>query len=283
MTLRCSVVVASFVSAALLACLSTPEARNATSSGATASAWSTTFESVDWASEWSAKQKGSFGIDNASVEDDAHSPGGRYLRVLYYKGGASPSASRRAGVKEGGAQLLGQLPSGPAERLFLRYFLRFPSDFDFVKGGKLPGLYGGTNISGGHIPNGTDGFSTRFMWRSEGQGEVYVYMPSSTRFGSSLGRGSFRFAPGKWHCLEQELELNTPGRADGQVRVWLDGQQVFEQGALFFRSVADLRIEGVFFSTFFGGGDESWAPPRDTHADFAAFATAATRVGCTVH
>ena len=202
--------------------------------------------------------------------------------MRYYKGGASPSASRRVGVKEGGAQLLGQLPGGPTDRLFLRYFVRFPSDFDFVKGGKLPGFYGGTNISGGNIPNGTDGFSTRFMWRSEGQGEVYVYMPSSTKFGTSLGRGTFRFAPGKWHCVEQELRLNTPGQADGQVRVWLDSEAVFEQQQLFLRSVPDLRIEGVFFSTFFGGGDPSWAPPRDTHADFAAFATSGSRLGCQV-
>jgi hypothetical protein len=264
------------------ACLATPEPQSASSQGPAASAWSSNFERINWVSEWTPKQKGSFGLDNTTVEDDPQSPGGRFLRVRYYKGGASPSASRRVGVKEGGAQLLGQLPGGATDRAFLRYFVRFPSDFDFVKGGKLPGFYGGTNISGGHIPNGTDGFSTRFMWRTEGQGEVYVYMPSSTKFGTSLGRGSFRFTPGKWHCVEQELSLNTPGQADGQVRVWLDSEAVFEQQQLFFRSVPDLRIEGVFFSTFFGGGDPSWAPPRDTHADFAAFATSGSRLGCQV-
>jgi hypothetical protein len=265
------------------ACLATPEPRSATHAGAAVAAWSTTFERVDWSSEWAPKDKGRFGMDNVSVEEDAHSPGGRFLRVKYYKGGASPSASRRVGVKEGGAQLLGQLPSGAVSHLFLRYFVRFPAEFDFVKGGKLPGLYGGTNISGGHLPDGTDGFSTRFMWRTGGQGEVYVYMPSSTRFGTSLGRGSFIFTRDKWHCIEQELSLNTPGQADGQVRAWLDAAAVFEQGSLFFRSVPELAIEGVFFSTFFGGGDESWAPPADTYADFAAFAAAGARVGCSVH
>ena len=273
---------AALLALAQAACLATPEPQSQSSQGPAASAWSSNFERINWVSEWTPKQKGSFGLDNTTVEDDPQSPGGRFLRVRYYKGGASPSASRRVGVKEGGAQLLGQLPGGPTDRLFLRYFVRFASDFDFVKGGKLPGFYGGTNISGGNVPNGTDGFSTRFMWRTEGQGEVYVYMPSSTKFGTSLGRGSFRFAPGKWHCIEQELSLNTPGQADGQVRVWLDSQAVFEQQQLFFRSVPDLRIEGVFFSTFFGGGDPSWAPPRDTHADFAAFATSGSRLGCQV-
>jgi hypothetical protein len=39
-----------------------------------------------------------------------------------------------------------------------------------------------------------------------------------------------------------------------------------------FRTVGSLRIDGLFFSTFFGGGDSSWASPVDQHADFAGFA-----------
>ena len=97
-----------------------------------------------------------------------------------------------------------------------------------------PGAVGAAGTTGAV---GSDGFSTRFMWRTAGQGEVYVYMPSSTRFGTSLGRGSFHFEPGKWHCIEQQLSLNTPGQADGKVEVWLDAQPVCEQGALLFRTV----------------------------------------------
>jgi hypothetical protein len=259
-------------------CLNTPEPK-APAIGVV-SRWATEFSRVDWMSEWAPQKTGSFGKDNTSVESDSASPGGRFLRVRYYKGGASPSASRRDGVREGGAQVLGTFESGPVEHVFLRYFVRFPADFDFVKGGKLPGFYGGSQISGGHIPDGTNGFSTRFMWRTGGQGEVYAYLPSSTRFGSSLGRGSWSFARGKWQCIEQELKLNTPGEPNGFVHVWLDGEPVFQTEQLLFRTAASLRVEGVFFSTFFGGGDASWAPPSDTYADFAAFAVGPTRVGC---
>ncbi len=260
------------------ACLSTPEP-SAPAAGRVGR-WQAPLEHNNWFGEFTPKEKGAFGLDNVSLEQETGGPSGHFLRVRYYKGSASPSASRRAGVKEGGAQWLGQLPSGPADRAFLRYYVRFAADFDFVKGGKLPGFYGGTMLSGGHIPDGTNGFSTRFMWRNEGQGEVYVYMPSSTRFGTSLGRGSWHFKKGEWQCIEQELILNTPGALDGSVRVWLDGEPVFEQQALLFRTVPELRIEGLFFSTFFGGGDPSWAPPADTHADFSGFAIAPERVGC---
>src|SRR5262249_41351972 len=74
--------------------------------------------------------------------------------------------------------------------------------------------------------------------------------------------------------------LNTPGKLDGVVRVWLDGEPVYANDRLLIRTVPSLQIEGIFFSTFFGGGDASWAPDADTYADFAAFATGPKRIGC---
>ncbi|MDX2022261.1 MAG: hypothetical protein SF187_18640 [Deltaproteobacteria bacterium] len=242
--------------------------------------WRSTFEKVDWLAEWNPQRHGRFGLDNLSVHEEPGQPIPRFLRAQYYKGGASPSASRRVGVKEGGGQMLGTLPDGPVDALYLRYWVRFAPDFDFVKGGKLPGFYGGTMISGGNIPDGTNGFSTRMMWRTDGMGEVYIYGPTSTKFGTSLGRGSFTFAKGRWHCVEQRLILNTPSQLDGQVHIWLDEKPVFSDTRLLLRTVGSLKIEGVFFSTFFGGGDPSWAPPRDTYADFADFATSSKRLGC---
>jgi hypothetical protein len=58
--------------------------------------------------------------------------------------------------------------------MLLSYELAFDQGFDWVKGGKLPGLRGGPNpdgCSGGNEPNGTDCFSTRLMWRKNGAGE----------------------------------------------------------------------------------------------------------------
>jgi hypothetical protein len=47
-----------------------------------------------------------------------------------------------------------------------------------------------------------------------------------------------------------------------------------------YRTVADLRIDGIFFSTFYGGADPSWAPSTDQHADFAGFAVSDQPIGC---
>ena len=57
--------------------------------------------------------------------------------------------------------------------MILTYELAFENGFDWVKGGKLPGLRGGLNstgCSGGNQPTG-DCFSARLMWRKNANGE----------------------------------------------------------------------------------------------------------------
>lgn len=58
--------------------------------------------------------------------------------------------------------------------MLLSYEVAFDKGFQWVKGGKLPGLRGGSDTSGcegGAEPNGTDCWSTRLMWRTAGEGE----------------------------------------------------------------------------------------------------------------
>lgn len=52
----------------------------------------------------------------------------------------------------------------------------FEEGFEFVRGGKLPGLYGGDrSCSGGADATKLGCFSTRFVWKSEGEGKLYFY------------------------------------------------------------------------------------------------------------
>jgi hypothetical protein len=204
---------------------------------------------------------------------------GRVLRVRYPKG--------TIGGPLGGMQFMSpfvRLGLAPCDHLFLRYYVRFAPDFDFVKGGKLPGLVGGEANTGGHIPNGRDGFSVRLMWRPGSRVVAYVYHPDqATQWGDDFrftqGSGDCRFKPGQWHCVETEVRLNTPGRHDGLVRGWFDGEAVLEHAGLRFRDIPGLKIDGFYFSTFFGGGDLSWAARKDEHVDYDAFVISTQRVG----
>jgi hypothetical protein len=192
------------------------------------------------------------------------------LRVHYPKNSSSPSDARQNDVPRGGLGFYTEERDlQGTDRVCLHYQLRFEANFNFVEGGKLPGLYGGEAPSGGEEATGENGFSMRLMWREDGQGELYPYVVGHE--GDSMGRGSWHFPTGRWVTVEQEVVLNTPGESDGVVRLWIDGHPVLEHRELVYRTVPEVGIDGLMFSSFFGGTGEKWRTPRGQHVDFAAF------------
>jgi hypothetical protein len=244
-----------------------------------------------WEHSWGYLSDGSFGQAQLDVVRDASVPGGgQVLRVLYGEGSSANSCTDCP--HPGGAQFytsfdtIGQPGLSTAPVLYLRYYLKFPGGFDFGRGGKLPGLYGGSigAESGG---NHGDGFSTRYMWRdhhvsgsvhrcssSAPCAEVYLYAPDLGReYGRDLG-GQWQWqADGNWHMVEQRVD-----RATGDIPVWYDGTEVLnEPGAL--TGSAGIPFAGVMFSTFFGGHDTSWGPSKAEYAYFTDFAVSTTYIG----
>jgi hypothetical protein len=154
----------------------------------------------------------------------------------------------------------------------LNYSVFLPADFDFRKGGKLPGLFGGSAPAGGVKVDGKNGFSVRYMWRDKGDGEVYAYIPAAPEGrGISIDRGKFRLSPGKWNTLTQEVVLNDPGSKNGLLRVWLNGELVIEQKRMHYRDTDTLTIDGVMADVFYGGSDPSYAAPKDTKVMLSPF------------
>lgn len=239
--------------------------------------WSDGFQTSDWMQHWSFRKNGDWGLKNITARATPRDQFSNVLRVRYPANSASPMVTQKTGAPVGGAQFFADLGMQPQNALRLSYYLRFSKDFNFVKGGKLPGLFGGTATDGREIPDGTNGFSTRYMWRKNGDGEVYAYLPTSSEHGTSIGRGNWRFKPGTWHHVEQEVILNQPGKKDGRIRVWVDGKQVLAEDKVTFRSTDKLKIEGIFFSTFFGGGTPAWATPKDVYVDFADFSVSSVK------
>jgi hypothetical protein len=211
-----------------------------------------------------------WGVDNISVHPMEISSG-NFIRVFVPKGAIDPGTMKNRRLPRGGAGFKSVVFPVGVDRATLSYWVRFPVDFDFVRGGKLPGLFGGKGNSGGKIPDGTDGFSFRLMWGEGGRGQVYAYLPSSIKYGSRLFAHKFHFKTGQWHQIKQEVILNTPGESDGIVRMWVDSQYIGEERGVVMRTVDTLHINGMFFDVFFGGNDDSWAPKTDTHIDFSNF------------
>lgn len=195
--------------------------------------------------------------------------GGKRFRVDYNVGGIGP--------EKGGVGW--RFPISQRESATLTYVLRFSSDFDWVKGGKLPGLSGGPeNVTGGHPANGTNGFSCRLMWRADGRGEAYVYHKNQKgKYGDSIPfPEDFRYPTNTDIAVRMKIAMNTPGRRDGKLRVWIasDGSLnetlVVTRDDIEWRSVADFGVDSVLFQTFHGGRDTTWAPSKDCWTEFSA-------------
>lgn len=190
-----------------------------------------------------------------------------WLRVNYAIGGIGP--------EKGGAGW--RWPIGTHEAAQLKYSLRFSPDFDFVKGGKLPGLGGGPeNVSGGRPSDGDNGFSVRLMWRRNGRGEAYVYHKNQPdKYGHSFPfPDDFRFPTDKPVQVRIGVTMNTPKVKDGRLRVWITLPEaverlVVEKTEMEWRNNRGFGVDSLFFETFHGGSDSTWAPTRACWTEFA--------------
>jgi hypothetical protein len=182
------------------------------------------------------------------------------IRVGYPAGGW--------GSKKSGAQIMFALP--PAKTVTAKYRVRFADDFDFVKGGKLPGLAGGSANTGKRRPTG-DGWSARFMWRAGGNAVLYLYhLDQAKSHGDDFPLG-VHFKPGVWHTIKQRVTVNHSDNSDGRIEVWFDEAKVLDVTSLRLQVDDQAPVNRFYFSTFFGGSGDQWSPKQDQIIEFAEF------------
>lgn len=181
--------------------------------------------------------------------------------------GAQGSKALRAtyrGNKQGSERIsLGfELPRKMDEATLV-FDVKFDEGFQFVKGGKLLGFGPDKHITGGHAMR-PEGWSARAMWRPNGVSSYVYCQNKSGRYGRSPKRMVEQpFETGRYYALSYYVKLNDPvDRANGVMRVYVDGKLVSEDRKIQFRSVdgENTKITALLFSTFHGGDDPSWAP-----------------------
>lgn len=199
------------------------------------------------------------GKEDLNVQDCAGQ--GRCLKVTYQP---DEQGSPRLTFRE-------NLP--PASEYTLTYNLRFDKDFEWVKGGKLPGLAPENSVTG-CVPLRDNGWSVRLMWRAEGSLMQYLYhQDKEDRCGENVYAEDFTLQKDRWYKVAIYVRVNSSGAAaDGQVRLFVDGEEVARRDNLRLRNTdTGGLIERFYFSNFYGGSDPSWAPPRPTFAYFDNF------------
>ncbi len=167
----------------------------------------------------------------------------------------------------------------PDEAYFRYYLLLAPDWLRASEGGKLPGLAGTYGLAGwgGRPWDGYKGWSLRGAYLTTpkpshpAHGRIpigtYAYHSRSDRYGEwlgwPLGGKASLIEPGRWAAIEQHVKLNTPGREDGRLRVWVDGRLAQDLGGLRLRDAPDIHIQELWLDVFHGGTS---APTTDLHA-----------------
>jgi len=224
----------------------------------TQQSWQSEGFTVPWVDGFNQKRAY---IDNAYT----HS-GTKSLRITY--------PARGVGPKETGAQA--PLKVTPVDELYMSYWVRFSNNFSwgtYKEGGKLPGLGGGENCSGCIPCTGSNGFTARLMWRTDGKGVLYLYhLNKISTCGDDITLKTpegedFHFKKGVWYKITERVKANTGKNHDGEVQVWINDQPALYMKGLQFVDNGD-KVDNLYFSTFHGGNTSDWGPTEDCYIWF---------------
>ncbi|KAF8064992.1 polysaccharide lyase family 14 protein [Lyophyllum atratum] len=242
-----------------------------------------------WPQTTSGDSKASFGITGGFKNSYVKEIEGQPTLVGNYPKG-SYAGSKDPGI----AGFIFEAAGGPdvhidsAKEAKLSYQVQFPENFKFALAGKLPGLYGGSDpktagsCAGGHHNNSC--WSARLMWRKEGEGELYAYLPTANQklavckdkcdvqYGASIGNGSWSFKPGEWTQVTERVKLNDVGQMNGEIEILIGGESKVSLKGLQLRGDEAGRIRGAMVCSFFGGSSKpEYQSPQDQQAYFKDF------------
>lgn len=199
------------------------------------------------------------------------------------------SCSSTCGIPGGAGFNILPFDSFNGNEATLQFDVYFPSNFEFVKGGKLVGMYGGGNGCSGCTSDVTvrsNCFSARMCWGANGNGFPYLYLPldanhepdfcklnigsnCDARCGLAFNQTRY-FEKNKWNTVKEYVKMNTPGRSDGILQVWVNGVKKVDYRKMIWRSKTTVGVKGITVHPFFGGG-ESFQTPVDTYTLYRTF------------
>lgn len=161
----------------------------------------------------------------------------------------------------------------PQEEVYGRYALLIEDDVaDGMTelGVKLPGLAGGEvswRMEHGMVAPGNRG---RYAALD------YMYAADSGPAYPPLRPMGGVFEAGRWYAIEQYVKLNTPGKADGIAKVWINGHLTWSSERVRFRDKPDTRIDHMHVNLYHGG---MGVPKAPIHYRLGAIAIAKSYIG----
>ena len=216
---------------------------------------------------------------------DGDKPKTSALKLLYPKGCTTMKCAAQAKSKL----------TRVVDSVTTEFRVKFNDKFDWVMGGKLPGVCGALCQTGCKLTTGLDGWSSRHMWRpcvwppknqtaeaicapGEARLVAYVYHANKIHWcGDDFVFENFVPQPGEWYHIKNYVRMNTAGPtsqpenaiADGVLAAWINGKPALYKDDILWRRFTNVSIDTFYFSTFFGGSSTKFQATKDEHVYFS--------------
>ncbi|WP_207511775.1 polysaccharide lyase [Longitalea luteola] len=172
----------------------------------------------------------------------------------------------------GAGGVIGNIDVSDGSAYELDYDVRFHSQFDFSRGGKIGfGFLVGDGNTGGDPGWDGNGGSLRLMWYQTDAGRVFFqpyvyYRDQPGEFGDTFGKSypsSGSLNKGQTYHVHMYIKSNTGSNTDGHVQIVIDGTVVLDRAIRWTTNDSKRLIRQVSFHTFRGGSQTYWQSSTD--------------------
>ncbi|MBY0225875.1 MAG: hypothetical protein K2Q28_08735 [Hyphomicrobium sp.] len=211
-------------------------------------------------------------LQNGRVLESEAGTGTHVLGVTLGKGTSSGYQPDRTRGGIGFSWTPSDMADAHPKAACLSYRVFLPSNFQFSRGGTLPGLMIGADFSPRGEPIVGDGAAVRAGWSADGR--IVVNVQYATRDGwknPSAISAKTVWPSGRWFNVEQEVILNEAGKKNGIIRLWLDGELAGENTTVALRGDDALAMAGVIADVHYGSVFNNATAPEDTEIRVSPF------------
>ncbi|SHN42580.1 polysaccharide lyase [Chitinophaga sp. CF418] len=223
-----------------------------------------------WSVNWDNYAHGSTYTANNAATDFGNVTGWVDSRGMISNGNLRITLLKNALSGAGGVVANIDISDGTAYEV--DYDIRFHSQFDWSRGGKLGfGFSIGDGNTGGDPGWDGNGGSARLMWYQTDAGRVffqpYLYFKDqSGEYGETFGKSypsSGSLVKGQTYHVHLYVKSNTGSNTDGHVQYVIDGTVVLDRDIRWTTNDSKRLIKGLTFHTFRGGSQDYWESATD--------------------
>jgi hypothetical protein len=207
-----------------------------------------------------ANAEADFGNISAWVDSRAMISNGN-LRITLLKNALS-----------GAGGVIGNIDVSDGSAYEMDYDIRFHSQFDWSRGGKVGfGFSVGDGNTGGDPGWDGNGGSLRLMWYQTDAGRVFFqpyiyYKDQPGEYGDTFGKSypsSGSITKGTTYHVHMYIKSNTGSNTDGHAQIVINGTVVLDRDIRWTTNDSKRLIRNVTFHTFRGGSQTYWQSTTD--------------------